>query len=327
MKRLFKKSGKDFKILNLSDPQLDKNDWKEDAVGQKMLRYTVDELIKRVQPDLITISGDISYGTQYESYRAFGDMLDAYGIPWAPVWGNHDDQAGPEAVQQVVDEYLKRPLCVYESGDPVLGNGNYVIAIEDEATGKTVEGLIMMDSHDRVPYTKPDGTTMEAWAKLIPEQLDWYAERIAELDANGCHDTTLIMHIPHFGYHTAWDAARGGGCDPESMKFADSFDPAHWNEGYRDSFGLRREPICSYVEDEGALEVFERLGSTHHVVAGHDHINNFVINYHGIKHVYATKTGRGCYFNADLSGGTVLTVGDDGIKDVRQELVDVSAFL
>ena len=312
MKKFVKKSGKDFVILNLSDPQLDKIDWYEDAVGHKILRYTVDELIKRVHPDLITVTGDISYGNQYESYHAFGDMLDAYGIPWAPVWGNHDNQEGPEPVQKVVEEYLQRPLCVYENGDPALGNGNYVIVIEDEASGKTVEGLIMMDSN---------------WSGLFPKQFGWYEEQIAALNALGCYDATLMMHVPHYGYKQAWEAAHGGGNDPASLKFADSFDPARWKEGYRDSFGVKRENICSYEEDEGALDLFERLGTTKHILVGHDHIDNFAVRYRGIWHIYALKTGIGCYYNADLNGGTVLKVGDGGIREFYHEFVDIGSFL
>ena len=48
-----------------------------------------------------------------------------------------------------------------------MGNGNYVIAIEEE--GKIVEALIMMDSHDRVEYVREGREEKTADAKLIPE--------------------------------------------------------------------------------------------------------------------------------------------------------------
>ena len=327
MRKIVKKSGKDFTVLNLTDPQLDRNDWEGGSNAVAILKYTLDELTERLHPDLITVSGDISNAADPLDFSCFGDLIDRYGIPWAPIWGNHDNQAGEGPVEKGSADYLSRPLCLYEKGDPALGKGNYVIAIEDEASGKTVEGLILFDSHNMIEYYDADGSFCQLWAKLIPEQLDWYAGQIAALEAIGCHDTTVIMHIPHYGFRQAWKAAWNGQTDPKSLSFADSFDPVLWRDGYKGSLGVKRRSICCYEKDDGVLDLFERLGSTHHVIAGHDHTNNFMINYRGIRHIYALKTGIGRSFAADLTGGTVLTVGENGIKSVRHEVVDISAFL
>jgi len=322
---LHKTPGKDFRILNLTDPQLGTGEWAEGQFGHKIITYTLLELIKRADPDLITITGDLSWAGQFEAYDILADFVDSFGKPWAPVWGNHDNQNGPETVDKVVDSYLKYPNCVYEKGDPKLGNGNYIIAIEEN--GKIVEGLIMMDSHDRAPYITSEGKEENEWAKLIPEQLVWYREQIKMLDDLGCHDTTMMMHIPIYAYRDAWAAAFKADLDSNSIKPEASTDPAIWNEGYKDSFGVKYEGICSYPADEGAFDVMTELGSTKHIVCGHDHVNNYVVNYKGVKFIYGLKTGAGCYWNPILNGGTVLSVNENGVADVRHEYVDVSHLL
>ncbi|MBQ3637873.1 MAG: metallophosphoesterase, partial [Clostridia bacterium] len=132
MFRLEKKPGEDFIVLNLSDPQLGDGEWAENHPNRLILEGTVRELVKRVRPGLITVSGDLAWAGNDEAYDALADLLDSTGVPWAPMWGNHDNQGGPEKVEAVVKRYLTRPLCLYERGPADLGNGNYVIRIEEE---------------------------------------------------------------------------------------------------------------------------------------------------------------------------------------------------
>ncbi len=316
---LQKKPGRDFTILNLTDPQLSLEDWGEGHKNRAILTHTVTELVKTVDPDLITITGDLSWAGQHPAYDAFANLLDSFGRPWAPVWGNHDNQGGAETVDAVVTRYLTHPLCVYEKGDPALGNGNYVIAIEEN--GRIVEGLIMMDSHDGAIYISPEGKKSNEWAKLLPEQLAWYREQVEMLKNLGCHDTTVMLHIPIYAYRQAWAAANAS-ADPASVKPENSHDPANWNEGYTDSFGVLYESICSYPEDEGMFDLITELGSTKHIVCGHDHVNNFVIPYKGVKFIYSLKTGPGCYWRPELNGGTVLRITEKGVAEVYHQFVD-----
>lgn len=322
---LQKKPGKDFIILNLSDPQLSNEEWEEGHKKRAILTHTVNELVNAVDPDLITITGDLAWAGHDEAYDALANFLDSFGKPWAPVWGNHDNQGGAEAVDAVATRYLTHPLCVYEKGDPSLGNGNYVIAIEEE--GKVVEGIIMMDTHDRMPYISEDGTESRKWAKLIPEQLGWYRGQIEMLQNLDCHDTTVMLHIPIYAYNQAWDAAANPALDPESVKPENSADPANWNDGYKDSFGVKREGVSSYPEDEGMLDLICELGSTKHVVCGHDHVNNYVIKYRGVKLIFSLKAGAGCYWSSSLNGGTVLRITENGVADVYHQYVDVSEII
>ena len=72
------------------------------------------------------------------------------------------------------------------------------------------------------------------------------------------------------------------------------------------------------------LETLKQSRIIKTVVAGHEHVNNWMVNYEGIKLVYSLKTGMGCYWNPILNGGTVLAVGSDGIREIKHEFVDIS---
>ncbi len=324
MFRLEKKPGEDFIVLNLSDPQLGDGEWAEDHPNRLILEGTVRELVKRVRPGLITVSGDLAWAGNDAAYDALADLLDSTGIPWAPMWGNHDNQGGPEKVEAVVKRYLTRPLCLYERGPADLGNGNYVIRIEEE--GRPVEGILVMDSHDRAPYVNEKGEKSEEWAKLWPAQLDWYRNEIAALEADGCRDTSLFMHIPIYAYREAHAAAEKPGIDPKSVTPEQADGPGVWNPGYEDSFGVRHEGICSYPADEGMFDLILALGSTKTLVAGHDHVNNTVIRYRGVTFVYSLKAGPGCYWEPSLNGGTVFAVSSEGVREIRHEYVDPAPF-
>ncbi|MBR5446020.1 MAG: metallophosphoesterase [Clostridia bacterium] len=322
---LQKKKDKDFLVLNLSDPQLGDGEWDKNHRNYKILTETVKELIERVHPDLITVSGDLSWAGNDVAYDSLADFLDSFQIPWAPVWGNHDNQGGAAYMDSVADRYLTHPYCLYEKGNPAIGNGNYIIKIEED--GKPAEAIIMMDSHDRDPWKDEKGEETRVWAKLIPEQLDWYRKQIGLLSAEGYTDTTLIMHIPIYGYNDAWNAAFRSDLDFTKVTLAESLDGSCWNEGYKNAFGIRREDICSYPADEGALAVIRELGSTHHIISGHDHVNNFVIPYEGVKFIYSLKAGAGCYWSPEMNGGTVLKITGSGVADVWHEYVDPTPFM
>ena len=322
MKILQKRPGKDFVVLNLTDTQLANCEWEDGHINRRILEYTVTELVDRLQPDLITLSGDLAWAGHAEAYDKLAAFLDGFGIPWSPVWGNHDNQEGPEHIAGVVERFSKCKNFCYESGDPAIGNGNYVICIEEE--GRVVSAIVMMDSHDREPHTNAAGETWNQWARLTKPQLAWYTRQMEGLKEQGCQDVSVIMHIPIYAYRLATKAAYKATVDHEKLTLEESLGVDCWNEGYTGSIGVQYEGIGSYPEDDGALEVFQNSGITKRILSGHDHVNNWIIRYEGIQMVYTLKTGPGCYWRPSLNGGTVLKIGEKGVYDVVHEYVDAS---
>ncbi len=322
---LQKNSNKDFVVLNLTDVQLGADEWAEGHLNRAIVEYTITELIKRTQPDLITLSGDLAWAGQPTSYAMLAAFMEQFQISWAPIWGNHDNQQGPEFIEKIVASYLVQPHCLYEKGDPSIGNGNYVICIEEN--GKPVEALIMMDSHDRALWIDDNGDEKLAWAKLIPEQIAWYKKQVHFIKEMGCMDSTIITHIPIFAYRTASVAAYKEGIALDAVTLEQAEGTECWKDGYTDSVGVQHETISSYPEEDGVFAAVKEEGHTKHILVGHDHVNNWMIRYEGVKMIFALKTGPGCYWDPKLNGGTVLRINKDGVCEVRHEYVDISHLL
>ena len=313
---LKKEQERDFVILNLTDPQLHDREWESGQIKRDVLMRTVTELVERVKPDLITISGDISWAGENKAYDAFADLMDSFQLPWAPVWGNHDNQGGPEFVESVARRYMAHKYCVYEKGDPAMGNGNYVICIVEN--GRPIEGVILMDSHDT--HIDEDGNN--TFAKLSTEQIDWYRRQVQELKSHGCEDTLLILHIPIYAYRQASASAYSREIDLKDPTYEMFQRKDCWNHGYEDIIGVQLENVASCTHEDGVLDEVIKLGSTKNIIAGHDHINNWMINYKGVRLIYGLKTGAGSYWHPRLNGGTVFRVTANGIAEVYHEYVD-----
>ncbi len=325
-----KEKNKDFVVLNLTDVQLcecqwDENDPKYDN-AYAIMNYTVKTLIERVKPDLITVTGDISSADQKKAYPAFSKYIEQYRIPWALTWGNHDQQDGMEFLDDILKIYRKGQYFVHEDGDPTMGNGNYVIAIMQD--GKPVHALFMVDSHNCTHLPDENGEpTVFAYDKLNEAQLAWYKDQVEALRQDGCKHSSMLMHIPIYAYREAFEAAFQSDIDPKTVTMEQSLKGDCWKEGYKDSYGVGHEVIGSYPYDDGVFTVVKELGHTENIVSGHDHTNNWVIKYQGVNLIYATKTGKGCYWEPESNGGTVIQIHHDGSSTVRHEMVDVTHLL
>jgi len=326
---LQKQADKDFVVLNFSDFQLSPGEWSIEHKNGRIIDYTLKSLYERVKPDLVTISGDIAWCGDYEALDIMASQLDKFGVPYAIVWGNHDQDGGSEKLIEAENVLSKHPLFLYERGPSELGYGNYIIAIEED--GKIIEALIMMDSHDHARCYDSEGKeifawgTTPAWGKLYPEQIEWYKEQIDMLRSLGCEDSTLIMHIPCYAYRDAFKEAYKG--ETTNISIEESYKSEYWNEGYEDSFGVMYENICSYPANDGVFDAISEKGAhTKNVLVGHDHKNCFSVVYKGVRLSFAVKTGAGCYWTPEMNGGTVLTVNKNGVK-LNHEFVDVTHLL
>ena len=311
---LQKPKDRDFRVLNLTDTHLTADEWARKASdkgrNRRILEYTIGALIARTSPDLITVSGDISFADFPRAdiaYENFSALLESYKLPWAFVWGNHDNQAGAEVASHHADIMLSREHCLFEKGDPELGCGNYIIKIEE--SGRPIHALFMIDSDDRFDFSDTEGKTTKQWAHLLPNQLEWHR---AEAKKLGKLKSTLIMHIPYYAYRDAFGAAWNAEYDPMKISPAESHDPKYWNEGYKTAYGAKYEGVGSYPADTGDFDYIRETGSTGLTLVGHEHINDYVIDYKGMRLAYSLKTGSGCYWDQRLNGGTLLSISENG---------------
>ena len=160
---LEKTAGKDFIILNVTDMQLSSHDWEYNRFACKTVTHTIGELVVRVKPDLLTISGDLSYPGQAFSYQKFAEYLDTFRIPWSLVWGNHDQKVDPSCLDETEKIMRASKYLLYERGDENLGFGNFVIAVTEK--DKIAEAIFMVDTHDEEFATEGGERVRLGWAR------------------------------------------------------------------------------------------------------------------------------------------------------------------
>ena len=295
-----KDKDKDFVILNLTDTHFGDYDYRRfTALG---VLFTAKQLVKKIKPDLITVSGDIvcTDSTVY-SVKRFTDMMESFGVPWAPVFGNHDDEGNCD-LNYLADIMLKSPHCILRKGPASMGVGNYVIGVteEDGAGGeKLVEALVMMDSHH---------------AACNAEQVEWFAWAAQGVNtlSGGSAEITTMMHIPlaqyQYGCDEKWDSAK-----------------KTWKSG-SGAVGTYGEKICCARDadgnpvDNGLFAQIKKAGGKY-VFCGHEHLNNFSFVYDGVRLTYMMKIGIASGSSAPLNGGTKIVVGSDGILRFSDESI------
>ncbi len=297
---LKKEKGREFKILNFSDTHFSDYDYRAWFAFEGSA--TMRRLVAETQPDLITLSGDIVCGdsTVY-SIKRITDLMESFGVPWAPVFGNHDDEANCD-LNYLADIMLRSPHCVMKKGDPRMGVGNYVILVSEDPDAARIpvsEALVMMDSH----HSQPNALQRQ-WLSWAADGINAYTDNTAEI--------SVMMHIPLPEYQTAFDLA----WNDETGK---------WNEGFG-AVGALNEKICCDREndlpkDEGFFDILLDKGTVKHVLCGHDHMNDFSLVYKGIRLTYMMKLGYGSGFQFGFNGGTVLKVGETGIDRITHKTV------
>ena len=308
---LEKDPDKDFVILNLADVQLDNGE----ALGEvgKQVKANTDRLVAETQPDLITLTGDNAWGDR--AYIELIKMLDSYGVPWAPVMGNHDGQ-GCLSEFWVAYKLIHAENCLFKFGPADMGYGNYIINITEN--GEVIHTLFMMDTHSDIEENNINGEKDSGYDHLWENQFEWYTwavDGIAET-AGKPVESTVIFHIPLYEYHNAWEAATG------QTEQKEGFDPPYIGEYTATSFGVRHESSGTAPQSNGFFDLIKEKGSTKNVVCGHDHVCDSSILYQGIRLTYALKDGPGCYWEPELNGGTLITVDSDGHAGITQHFID-----
>ena len=115
-------------------------------------------------------------------------FMDKYGIPWAPVFGNHDNECKLGVAWQC-EQFAKSKYCLFKRGD-ITGNGNYNIGIFNK--GKLVRVVYMIDTNgcgngktycylpDYPPYNTDE--KMMCAAGIFEDQLDFIENTAAKTD-------------------------------------------------------------------------------------------------------------------------------------------------
>lgn len=261
-----------FKIVQFTDIHEGPTPDKTIDVMNKILDYE--------KPNLVLLTGDIIDGackTLDGVKKAITDIaepMETRGIPWAIVFGNHDDEHGLMSKKDMMKYYMTFKHNIsqigYETSDRI---GNYNILVENSKTSVPSLNIYMMDSgkyalkfiagYNWIKFTQI------LWYKCLSSKLSRkYKKLIPAL---------MFFHIPLPEFKTAWQ------------------------KGEKD--GVRLEEECSPKINTHLFKAIVKTGDVKGVFVGHDHLNNYCATLNGIKLGYGNYTGYGGYGRDDFPKG------------------------
>ena len=330
-------SNKDLKVLQLTDIHLG-GGWmsvKKDAMSLN----AVASIIKAEKPDLVVFSGDIAFPVPFQAgtfnnksgAKMLAELMETLGVYWTATYGNHDTEAYSYFNRKNITEfYSKYPHSLMREGaEGIDGYGNQVFNIIN-SDGMITRSIFTLDSHAYV-----DGDIlgiMWKYDNIHENQIEWYKSVIEE---NNNHNkfrmlassnssffennmqflrvpSTVFLHVPLMEYKTAWNEYVDNGYkDTADVKF---------NYGKAGESG---KVVYPGLYDDNFFETMLELGSTDTVFCGHDHLNNFSVNYKGIDLTYSYSVDYLAYVGISKLGSqrgcTMLTVAEDGGITYRAE--------
>lgn len=247
-----------FTIVQLTDVH-----WTTGDGADRKTRALIEGVLEAERPDLVVLTGDIVSGDAApdprEAYRQVAALVDAHGAPWAAVFGNHDDE-GTASRRDLLAVQRRYRLCLSEAGPKALtGVGNYVLRVRAARSSRAAAALYFLDSG---AY---DDRGLGHYAWIARDQIQWFASTSARLKL----PALAFFHIPL----------------PE------------WDEMWRTQVcrGHRHEPVCGPALNTGFFAAMAESGHVLGAFCGHDHLNDFEGELHGLRLCYGRATGFGEY--------------------------------
>ncbi len=323
---------RDFKVLQLTDVHIGGGfmSLKKDS----MALNAVAAMVKAEEPDLVIVTGDVSYPVPFQagtfnnlsSAKVFAALMEQLGVYWTLGFGNHDTEAYSYHNRKEISDFYGSEdftYCLFQSGpEDVDGYGNQIINVKN-SDGIVTQSLFVFDSHSYI-----DGDIlgiMWKYDNIHENQVQWYEESLNKINAKNAEiakeknldisetvKSAAFFHIPLTEQKDAWyEYADNGFADTENVKY-------HYGIA-----GEGKKVVYSGVGEDGLFEKMLELGSTKAVFCGHDHYNNFSIEYKGIRLTYGMSVDYlaypGIYKEGSQRGCTVITFSPDGSFDCRAE--------
>lgn len=286
-------------VLQLSDPQMldssqaiqgrlsDGEDvyWARDKKEERCFKY-IREIVENTSPDLILIAGDIAYGEfdhDGSAFLSFVEFMETFGIPWAPVFGNHETESRMGADWQC-EQLENAKNCLFKQRT-LTGNGNYAVGIKQ--AGEIIRVFYMMDSNSGSPSEKSiaNGHSKHP-AGFGADQIEWYTRGITEMrKASPNTKYTFMFHIPIAAFEKAY-AKYGYTRDRSTGVFPIVIDEMEREET---DFGIILYPIDLWDRDDAVWQGLKSLG-VDSICVGHDHEVCASVIYEGVRFQFGLKS-------------------------------------
>lgn len=304
---IVKDDNKPFKVLQLTDLHIGGGYLSRHEDMQAL--GIVSRLIKSTRPDVIVITGDLACPRAHitlsrnnmNSFRIITDMLENIGIPYAITFGNHDATEKSTHTRREIWEFLlTREHCLMtknEDNDRITGFSNYYVKLRNK--DRSINSLlIMLDSNEYIISNKK-----RMYDYIHDDQVRWYEEITRKVNKREGKmvPSHLFFHIPIKEYNDAWKAAVNA---QSSSVFY---------------YGSKDEKISPSKVDSRLFEKVLELGCTKGMFCGHDHLNDFSVEYRGVRFTYGQAIDCLLYAKnlSEHKGATLLKIDSDGNFSIK----------
>lgn len=297
-----------------------------------MALNAVAAMITAEKPDFVIVTGDIAYPVPFQAgtfnnksgATLLAELMESLGVYWTASFGNHDTEAySYYSREDMVEFYKQYPHCLVREGAvDVDGSANQVFNIVN-SDGIITRSLFTLDSHSYV-----DGDIfgiMWKYDNIHENQIEWYSEIIEE---NNTHNrmklysssdsqfgqkympsmnvpSSVFLHVPLTEYKDAWNEyVNNSYADTENIQYRYG------------AAGESGQIVYPGLYEDDFFETMQELHSTDTVFCGHDHLNNFSLNYKGIDLTYSYSVDYlayvGIYKLGSQRGCTVIEIDEKG---------------
>jgi hypothetical protein len=270
-----------FKIVQFTDTQDDQD------IDPRTVRL-MEAVLQDEEPDLVVFSGDnIRSGplTPEDVWMAINNIaepIDSRGIPWLIAFGNHDEDHTPTTgigEEEMLERYMSYPHNINQpSLQGVAGTGNMHVLVYDSRGEEPAFNIWVLDSGryapDEIGGQSVDEDGLPGWDWIKHSQIAWYYDLSEELERRHGRivPSLAFFHIPLWEFDFMWDHRERHGV-----------------------VGEKNETVSSGSMNSGLFAAMLERGDVLGVFVGHDHVNDYVGDYFGIRLGYAANTGFGTY--------------------------------
>lgn len=278
---------------------------------------SVVRMVRHVKPDLVVLSGDIVYPIWIQSgsldnmraMKMIANTMEALGVYWCPVFGNHDSEPSAKYTRGELGEYLEGlEYCLFSVGpDDADGVGNYRVRVKG-TDGHIRRSLYFMDSGEYI-------------TDAVRKRADWdgFVKRYGKTKYDNIHENQIAWYTRMIREDNAYNEAIGAQA-PRSFVFMHipiaQCKDAH--ESGQIVSGALRESISNGF-DYGFFERVTELGSTEAIFFGHDHKNDADMEYRGVHLCFTKSIDYTAYVYIKLTdayrGGRVVRVTEHDTYD------------
>lgn len=265
VKLKFDEEGK-FKIVQITDVH-----YIIGSEGSAESLRMIGSVLDKENPDLVIFTGDvITCSPQKQGWDEVLATVIEREIPYAVVFGNHDDEQDWTR-SQIMGYIMAQPYCLSQPGPKnIKGTGNFVLEVNGREGSKAL--LYCMDSN--AYNTLADSTKGYDW--LGADQIDWYkknSSKYTKKNSGMPYPALAFFHIPLQEYSLIGDLSK------------------HYVKNNYPCYGTRREKECAGLLNTGMFAAMAESGDVMGVFVGHDHDNDYIGYLNGICLAYGRFSG------------------------------------